>query len=307
MPWVRLLPMDMGRTAIEAAIDLCALSRVLFTMNSRIRTVALALSALLLAWSPITSEPLDSQQVNGSGSGRAGSPGLPSGVNPAAVPFVEGERLVYDVRFGSLKVGSGSMEVQPQTVIRGRPVWHTVFRIEGGIPFYRVNDSYESWFDVESLNSLRYHQDIHEGGYKRQSRFELFPERGMMRDGDKPEEPTVANPLDEGSFLYFVRTLPLEIGKTYEFSRYFKAKGNPVQIRVARRDTVSVPAGKFATVVLQPTFQTKGIFSKDGKAEVWISDDDKRMVIQMKSKLSFGSLNLYLRSISDGGDRDNPG
>lgn len=215
--------------------------------------------------------------------------------NAAPVPFTTGERLDYDVRFGSLKVGNGSMEVKEITEVRGRPVWHTMFTIKGGIPLYRVNDVYESWFDVTTLNSLRYHQDVDEGNYERKRRYEIFPERGMMREGDREEEPTVSNPLDEGSFLYFVRTLPLEVGKTYEFARYFKAQGNPVRIRVLRRETVTVPGGTFKTVVLQPTFQTKGIFSQNGKAEVWITDDDRRMMVQMKSKLSFGSLNLYLR------------
>lgn len=215
--------------------------------------------------------------------------------NPAPVPFQVGERLDYEVRFGSLKVGNGSMEVKEITEVRGRPVWHTAFTIKGGIPLYRVNDLYESWFDVTTLNSLRYHQDVDEGNYERKRRYEIFPERGMMREGDRPEEPTVGQPLDEGSFLYFVRTLPLEVGKTYEFSRYFKAQGNPVRIRVLRRETVAVPAGTFQTVVLQPTFQTKGIFSQNGRAEVWITDDDRRMMVQMKSKLSFGSLNLYLK------------
>ncbi|MBL0938069.1 MAG: DUF3108 domain-containing protein [Gemmatimonadaceae bacterium] len=214
----------------------------------------------------------------------------------AAVPFDVGERLEYDVRFGSLKVGNGSMEVKEITEVRGRPTWHTVFTIKGGIPLYRVNDVYESWFDVVTLNSLRYHQDVDEGNYERKRRYEIFPERGMLREGDRPEEPTVASPLDEGSFLYFVRTLPLEVGRTYEFSRYFKAQGNPVRIRVLRKERVSVPAGDFETVVLQPTFQTKGIFSENGKAEVWITDDSRRMMVQMKSKLSFGSLNLYLKS-----------
>ena len=214
------------------------------------------------------------------------------------VPFAVGEHLEYDVKFGSLKVGRGSMEVREITEVRGRPVWHTLFRIDGGIPLYRVNDRYESWFDVATLNSLRYHQDIDEGNYERKRRYEIFPERGMMRENDKPEEPTVTNPLDEGSFLYFVRTIPLEVGRTYEYARYFKAQGNPVRIRVLRRETVKVPAGTFNTVVLQPTFQTKGIFSQNGHAEVWITDDARRMMVQMKSKLSFGSLNLYLTKSS---------
>lgn len=215
--------------------------------------------------------------------------------NAAAVPFATGERLDYEVRFGSLKVGNGSMEVKEITDVRGQATWHTVFSIKGGIPLYRVNDVYESWFDVVTLNSLRYHQDVDEGSYERKRRYEIYPERGMMKENDRPEEPTVASPLDEGSFLYFVRTLPLDVGKSYEFSRYFKAQGNPVRIRVVRRETVTVPAGTFKTVVLQPTFQTKGIFSQNGKAEVWITDDDRRMMVQMKSKLSFGSLNLYLK------------
>lgn len=221
---------------------------------------------------------------------------LPAGA--VAVPFIVGERLEYDVKFGSLKVGGGSMEVKEITEVRGHTTWHTIFRITGGIPLYRVNDMYESWFDVLTLNSLRYHQDVDEGSYERQRRYEIYPERGMLKENDREEEPTVASPLDEGSFLYFVRTIPLEIGRTYEFARYFKAQGNPVRIRVLRKETVTTPAGTFNTVVLQPTFQTKGIFSQNGKAEVWITDDARRMMVQMKSKLSFGSLNLYLRSFT---------
>ena len=48
--------------------------------------------------------------------------------------------------------------------------------------------------------------------------------------------------------------------------------------------------------MLQPIIKTSGIFSEGGQAEIWLSDDDKRMMLQMKSRLSFGSLNLYLRS-----------
>ena len=214
----------------------------------------------------------------------------------AAVPFTMGEKLEYDVRFGSIKVGSGSMEVHDLVDVRGVTTWHTIFRIKGGIPLYRVNDTYESWFDVRTLSSRRFHQDIDEGSYERKRRYEFFNERGMYQENDKPEQPTVESPLDDGSFLYFVRTIPLEVGAEYTFSRYFNPASNPVTIKVLRRESVKVPAGTFNAVVLQPTFRSKGIFSENGKAEVWITDDHRRMMVQMKSKLSIGSLNLYLRS-----------
>jgi len=221
---------------------------------------------------------------------------VPLPANAAKVPFIAGERLDYEVRFGSLRVGSGTMSVEGVEDVRGRPSWHAKFAYSGSMLGFKVNDSHETWFDAENFSSRRFHQDIDNPGYDRVRRFEIFPERGMFREGTKAEEPTPQNPLDDASFLYYVRTLSLENGRTYSFSRYFKAQGNPVRIRVLRREKIKVPAGEFNAVVVQPTFQTKGLFSEGGKAEVWISDDDNRIVLQIKSKLSVGSINLFLKS-----------
>ena len=251
------------------------------------------MGALFFSFS-VALAPVHAVQATDSSSNASVQPPLVADAN--GVPFKVGEKLDYDVKFGSLKVGNGSMEVREITEVRGKQTWHTIFRITGGIPLYRVNDRYESWFEVGSLTSRRFYQEIDEGSYERTRKYEFFPERGMYQEGDKPEQPTVESPLDDGSFLYFVRTIPLEVGKEYSFSRYFNPASNPVTIKVLRQETISVPAGTFKTVVLQPTFQTKGIFSKNGQAEVWITDDTRRMMVQMKSKLSFGSLNLYLRN-----------
>lgn len=218
---------------------------------------------------------------------------------PASRPFVPGERLSYDVYFGAIKVGTGSMEVRGIDTVRGRPAYHTTFRLNGGIPFYKVDDTFESWFTTDSFASLRFNQDQNEGTKERQHRYEIYPERRTYDDlsDQEPEQPSVADPLDDGSFVYFVRTVPLEVGKTYEFQRYFKPDRNPVTIRVLRRERVKVPAGTFDAVVIQPVIKTKGVFSESGRAELWISDDDRHMIVQMKSQLSFGSLDLYLTNI----------
>ena len=218
---------------------------------------------------------------------------------PVSRPFVPGERLSYDVYFGAIKVGTGSMEVRGIDTVRGRPAYHTAFQLNGGIPFYKVDDTFESWFATDDLASLRFNQDQNEGTKERQHRYEIYPERRKYDDlsDQEPEQPSVADPLDDGSFVYFVRTVPLEVGKTYEFQRYFKPDRNPVTIRVERRERVRVPAGTFDAIVIQPVIKTKGVFSESGHAELWISDDDRRVILQMKSQLSFGSLDLYLTNI----------
>jgi hypothetical protein len=230
---------------------------------------------------------------------QAGSiPAAPPAVVPMAVPFAAGEHLEYDVKFGFLHVGGGTMDVAGIDSVRGRAAWHTVFHVHGGTLFYKVNDRLESWMDVSNLVSLRHWQELSEGRRERQRKFEILPERGVVIEEGKAEMPTVAEPLDDGAFLYFVRTIPLEVGHTYQFDRYFRPDRNPVTIRVLRREHISVPAGEFDAIVLQPIIKTKGIFSEGGRAEVWLSDDSNRIMLQMKSKLPFGSLNLYLTSYS---------
>jgi hypothetical protein len=52
--------------------------------------------------------------------------------------------------------------------------------------------------------------------------------------------------------------------------------------------------------VIQPIIKSKGIFSEKGRAEMWLTDDPRRLLVQMKSSLSIGSLNLYLRGYEPG-------
>jgi hypothetical protein len=219
------------------------------------------------------------------------------------VPFDTGERLTFDVRFGGIKVGTGRMEVVGTQDVRGREAWHTRFTVKGGIPFYRVNDRMESWIDTRTFQSLRFVQDLEEGTRDKERSFEIYPEHATYSETGETERaqvPSVDNPLDDAAFMYFVRTIPLEVGKTYEFNRYFRPDRNPVLIRVLRKEPVTVPAGTFQTVVIQPVIKSKGIFSEKGHAEMWLTDDSRRLLVQMKTDLSIGSLNLYLRGYVPG-------
>ncbi len=214
----------------------------------------------------------------------------------APVPFGTGELLTYDVRFGPIRVGEGTMEVVGTESIRGRDAWHTRFRVKGGLAWFHVDDVLESWIDRASFTSLRFVQDFEEGGKTREHRYEIFPERATFQEDDKPEAPSVSDPLDDGSFLYFVRTMPLEVGQTYTLNRYFRPDRNPVIVKVLRREKVNVAAGSFQAIVIQPIIKSRGIFSEDGEAQIWLSDDKDRIMLQMKTRTKIGSLNLFLKS-----------
>src|SRR3954471_322780 len=195
------------------------------------------------------------------------------------VPFDAGERLTFDVRFGAIKVGTGRMEVVGMQDVRGREAWHTRFTVKGGIPFYKVNDRMESWIDTRTFESLQFLQDLQEGRRDKERFYEIYPDLGTYTEkGEVEHAPSVTDPLDDAAFLYFVRTIPLEVGQTYEFNRYFRPDRNPVTLRVLRKDTIEVAGRRWPSVVVQPIFKTPGIFSENGRAEVWLSDDKTRVV-----------------------------
>ncbi len=216
------------------------------------------------------------------------------------MPFRAGEKFTYDASFGIIRVGRGTIELNGFDTVRHRLAWRATLTVTGGPPLYKVRDSTVSWFDVRTLSSLRYVQHLREGGYRADREFEIYPERAVYTRSGKPERPSVAEPLDDTSFLFFLRTIPLEVGQRYEFFRYFQPEGNPVVIRVVRKERIKVPAGTFNTIVVQPQITAPGLFSKKERAEVWISDDSARIMVQIRSHVAFGSLKLALKKYLPG-------
>ncbi len=222
----------------------------------------------------------------------------------APAPFGPGEHLVYKVKVGIFGVGEGYMSVVGVEDVRDNQAYRVEMGIHGGLGPARVDDTYQTWFDVSTLQSWRFIQDIDDVGYESYRHYEFFP--GTMRwerqDNDEAGDLGSALPLDDIAFIYFIRTLPLEVGKTYTLNRYFKDSGNPVVIKVLRRDQRETEGVLYNTIVVAPEIRTSGLFGEGGKAEIHFTDDARRIPVYVKSDIPHfpGSLTLHLRSIQEG-------
>lgn len=236
------------------------------------------------------------------GTPSASAPARPATQEQAAqarphLPFGVGEMLEYDIRVAFAR-GSARLEILSLDTVRGRPALHAQFVVRGGIPVFRVNDRFDTWVDVNNVSTLRYHEDLHDGTYERRRRYEFYPERRLFIEGADTVA-TVERPVDQASIFYLLRTLDLHPGLDTSFNNYFLLDRNPVRLIVLGRERIRVPAGEFDAVIVRPIIKAKGIFAEGGDARVWISDDDRRIVLQIKAKvpnLPFGGLNLYLKS-----------
>jgi len=217
-----------------------------------------------------------------------------------ALGFEIGETLIYEAKFGFITLGSGMMNVAGIDTVRGEPTLHTIFVLRGGGMIYRLHDRMDSWIGIDDFASRRFIQDFHEGGSYRRNIWDIYPDSGYyIEDGIDSILPTSANPLDDFAFFYFVRTVDLEVGQRYEYERYFRPDRNPVILEVLERDTLDLPAGRFPSIVVHPIIQGRGILAEGKEARMWISDDDRRLVVQLKVKFSFATITLRLKEIVD--------
>jgi hypothetical protein len=144
---------------------------------------------------------------------------------------------------------------------------------------------------------LRSKLDHAEREKHREHRYEIFPDSGFYREvGRDTTFATVLDPLDDAAFLYWIRTVPLEVGKRYEYARYFRPDRNPVIIEVLGYDKVSVAGKKWRALVVRPKIpQGRGIFAEKSETRIWLSDDKQRLVLAIQSNFSFGQVTLKLK------------
>lgn len=221
----------------------------------------------------------------------------------APAPFGPGERVEYGVTYGFLgRRGTAVSQIVGVDTLRGHPSYHLSFHLRGGVLGFNINDHQESWLDIANLYSHRFRQDLDQPRYERLRTLDFYPADMVWRRVEKEESGPLATdqPLDDVSFLYWSRTLPLEVGRTYTFPRYFKAEGNPVTIQVLRKQQVTVPFGTFNTIVVRPLIRTDGLFSEGGEAEVYYTDDWRRLIVLVKTKMPFAEMEMRLENYTAG-------
>lgn len=228
--------------------------------------------------------------------------------------FPVGEASIYDVRvaLGRVRaprpVGEASLAVEGRESVDGTAAYRLALEMRGGIPLvYRMDDRKVSWVATGPLRTLRYEEHLRQGDYRRDRKCHMRPDEGRYScyredEGgrwrpieDEQDVPMPEAALDEVSFLYLVRGLPLEVGRTYRFDRLYERDGNPVVLEVLRRETVRVPAGRFETIVVRPIIETGGMFGDEGRAEVYLTDDDRRLIVKIASTMEVGRIDMLLK------------
>lgn len=215
----------------------------------------------------------------------------------AKVPWKIGEYFQFSIDWSGLNGGSALMQVQNIQTVDGHRAWRIVTKAESNSfvsKFYKVRDRAESFIDAESLFTRRFEKHLREGGYKKDLlvRFDQANRKAHYDNGKSVDVPPQVH--DVLSAFYYTRTQPLPEGAMLTLPTHDNEKSYDMIVRVVKRERIEVPAGKFDCVMVEPVLKSEGIFKSKGQMFVWLTDDERRIPVLVKSKVAIGSISVSL-------------
>jgi hypothetical protein len=221
---------------------------------------------------------------------------------PPGYRFPDGQVLTYTVEWHFFTAGTTSVRIEAS----GEAQHITATADSAGVvgKLYTVHDRAQSLLETRSFCSQRVFKHTEEGSRKRETEIHFDYKRSKavldeknLKDGElKHEENDIPRCVtDVFSGFFYLASLPLEPGYTYTFPTNDGGKTADIRAQVETREQVRVPAGTFQTVRVQAE-PISGALKGRGRVWVWFSDND-HLAVQMKSKLSFGTLMFKLQKV----------
>lgn len=216
---------------------------------------------------------------------------------PWTAPQFVGETLRYAMTI--LGVAAGEIVLSAAS---DEHEGHPAYRLEMTIStndfvskLYYVRDSLRSWVDQRTLASLCFDEHTAEGRRVREETAVFDLEQLVVRRGNRVM-PMAIPTFDAISSVYFLRTLPLKGPGPVSLS----VVGRDVftlQVAIQGRETVTTPAGTFRAIRLEPKSPGENFIGKGKNLILWVTDDERKLPVQIKSRLSIGTLVGKLKSI----------
>jgi hypothetical protein len=220
---------------------------------------------------------------------------------PAAVPFFVGEELLFELRWMGFLAGNASMAVSGQVSRDGHDVYHIRSWAESSpffSLFYNVRDRGESFVDVRGLYPWYFHLDQREGSHITQRTVAFDQQRGVAiytRDQETPQQVEVPFGVQDSlSSFYILRTFPLRVGQSIHLKTFSNGKTYDVEVQILRREKVDAYWGSVDALVIRPLMRFQEILRQKGEVLIWVTDDDRRLPIRVKTAIKVGTIEATL-------------
>ena len=217
--------------------------------------------------------------------------------------FGIGERLVYDVGYSFIKAGEAVFSIPAIDTIKGRECYQVLFTVKSTPTFsffYKVEDRYETMLDKKGVFPWRFTQRVREGKYSNDfaAEFDQLENIATTKAGKYSIPPYVH---DVVSAMFYVRTLDYSKSRPGEkifLQNFFKDTTYQLAVKFLGYQQISVDAGKFNCLIVEPLIMEGGLFKSEGRIIIWMTNDERKIPVKVSTKVVVGSIDAELREYS---------
>jgi hypothetical protein len=227
------------------------------------------------------------------------------------LPFVSGEKLRYAVQWRLVHAGEAELSLTRDDTAPGR--WKATANASstGYVSnLFKVNDEYLSSFRGPAVCSNEVRKTINEGDRHRKVSLTFDQRRKLAllidRDdagGAPPRQRQSSIPdcvNDIISILYFVRTQNLVVGQALDVPIHDGDRTVRLRIEVQANEDVKTPMGTFHTIRVEPVLFSGKLFKEKGRMMVWLTNDARRLPVQLQAQIGVGTITASLTSATPG-------
>ncbi|MBI4687184.1 MAG: DUF3108 domain-containing protein [Nitrospirae bacterium] len=209
------------------------------------------------------------------------------------------EKLTYSIYWSGIKAGNAYWDIG--NTADGVMITSRAESTEFVSLFYKVDNFIQSRLYPDGYPK-NYKIRIREGRHKRDKEVNFFNSENSSQKvvyQNKLDNETAAFDYEKKVFdplsgFYEIRKKNLQVGRSEYIDIFDSKKFYSVEVQVLRKEHISVPAGEFETVLVKPILQSEGIFLRKGDIYIWLTDDEKKIPVMIKSKVKVGSFNVEL-------------
>lgn len=234
------------------------------------------------------------------------------------LPFRPGETLTYEGKISKIIQGIAvadlTFTIEP-TENENQITLRTDAKSKGTLlKLFRFSflQQYESLVEKNSFRILKtVKTDIQKDRVRNSEAVFDYDENKVTFSEVNPKEPmraprTIASEIksdtqDLVSGLYFLRALPLAVGKSFMINVSDSGLVYQVPVRVTGKETQKTAIGKVQCFKIEPEiFGTNRLIEQKGSMIIWITDDERRIPVRSKIKSEVGKIEVKIKSVSYG-------
>ncbi len=212
-----------------------------------------------------------------------------------------GDKLTFEISYFGAVGGTAKLTVVDIQKVNGRDAYHIVSVAKTTklfSRFYYVRDVIETFIDTKDFYSVGMKIDQHEGKSKKKSEV-IFDHKNskaiIIKENNRKVVYDIVNGVQDSlSSLFYVRLNDLEVGKDLVFDTYASRKNWQLVVKVLKKERIKVKAGTFNTIKVKPLLKYNDVFINKGDVFIWLTDDERKIPVKMKSKIVIGSITSEL-------------